>query len=215
MRAQGASQRVKRLVDRPPLLILQAVLQRIPFHPIQIAHFEVLRFEAMARQHAVCDNSDNLLREAMPCDIEGLVRCLDKRDVYARRFAAGDSCIACIMEGRIIGYEWLCTHQYHIEEQSGYKLQIPDDSIYAYDAYVRPEDRRRGVWLRIQEHITRRLGQVGKKSIIAMIEYGNDVSRKTHLSYGYSPVQMVWYMRIFCFKFFKLIEIMSTASRNN
>lgn len=200
MYAQGISQRVKRLVDRPLFLVLQSVLQRIPFQPIQFAHFEVLRLEAGTRQPAVCDNGENLLREATPRDIEGLVRCLDKRDVYARRFAAGDSCIVCIMEGRIIGYEWLCANTYHIEEQSGYKLPIPDDALYAYDAYVSPEYRRSGIWLRVQEDIRRRLEQWGRKSIMAMVEYGNNVSRKAHRSYGYSPVQIVWYMRMLWFK---------------
>lgn len=200
VRAEMASDRIKRFLGRPPFLILQAVLQRIPFRPIQIARFEVLRLEAGAKRPAVRDNGENVIREASRCDMESLVRCLDKRDIYARRFAAGDSCIVSVMQGRIIGYEWLCASKHHIEEQSGYKLPIPGDALYAYDAYVRPEYRRSGIWVRVQEQITRRLEKWGRKSIIAMVEYGNDVSRKAHLTYGYSPIKRVWYMRVLSLK---------------
>jgi GNAT superfamily N-acetyltransferase len=196
------------------LILVQALLQKIPFQPIQIAHFEVLRLDAVSRHFALRGDRQGFYRIATSADMESLVRCLDKRDTYGKRFQAGDLCIAAIVDGQIIGYEWLCVGSKHVEERYGFQVRIPEDAIYAYDAYVLPEYRRKGVWLRLQGCIVDWLEKCEKKSVIAIVDYGNDLSRKAHTGYGYSPIQAVSYIRVLWSKSFKVKEIRSTVSRN-
>lgn len=134
-------------------------------------------------------------------DIEKLVRCQNKRDIFLRRFKSGEHCLLAIVNGQVVGYEWFCVGPKHIEERYGYEIAIPADVMYAYDAYVLPDYRNRGIWSQLLFACSELMNENNKKSIMSFVDYGNDVSFNVHKSFGFSQVKSIFFINILGLKF--------------
>jgi hypothetical protein len=67
------------------------------------------------------------------------VECKATREAFLKRFQSNDHCVIAVVDGRVVGYEWFCDKPAHVEERYSYEIEIPRSSIYAYDAYIVPE----------------------------------------------------------------------------
>jgi len=128
---------VRRLRDlwrEHPIVLLSAMLYRIPFRPIRIHFFRRLELQdpPAPSRHAEPPTA----RRADPSDMSLLVRCFDKRAIFERRFASGETCLVAMADGAVIGYEWFSAKRRQVEERYGYPFTIPEDALYSYDAYT-------------------------------------------------------------------------------
>ncbi|HXN07236.1 MAG TPA: hypothetical protein VN944_09265, partial [Nitrospiria bacterium] len=143
------------------------------------------------------------IRKGTPEDIEGLVRCQDKRSVYLNRFIAGDTCLVATINGEIAGHEWFCSGDAYIEERFLYKIKLNSDEIYSYDGFILEEHRIQGIWMKFKVDLSTLMASLGKRKVMTLIDYGNELSMKTHLRFGFYPIKSVIYMNIFGWSFFK------------
>lgn len=190
--------KIGRLRKDPPFVILQSLLRKVPSQPVGVGWFYLLQFKGVPSQEHYQNRGPGEIRKATLEDIEGMVRCENKRrEIFVKRFTAGDYCTVAIIKERIVGYEWFCDKLCHLEERYFYKINIPTDAVYAYNAYILPEYRISGIWLKFQQYLAGLMQQLGKNRIITMIDYENRVSMNTHLRFGFKPFRSVHVIRLF------------------
>ncbi len=171
--------------------IVRAALNRTPFHLIRVAYFQ--RFELNGYPRAAQRQVESMsTRPADARDLEGLVRCLDKRSTYERRFEAGEHCVVAIADEAVVGYEWFSAKGLLFEERYHYPITIPGDALYAYDAFTSEAFRGRGVWSQILVAATELMRNERRSRLISHIDYGNETSMVAHTKVGFRPAG--WYL---------------------
>jgi GNAT superfamily N-acetyltransferase len=180
--------RLRDLWREHPLVFASAVLYRIPFHPILLVYFRRLELPGPPEPSRRTPEPITL-RRADEGDLELLVRCFDKRETFQRRFASGETCLAALEDGAIVGYEWFSTKPHLVEERYGYPFDVPGDAVYSYDAYTAESHRDRGIWRRIMSEAVARMAREGRGRILAHVEYGNPGSYAAHLRVGFRPIE--------------------------
>jgi GNAT superfamily N-acetyltransferase len=144
-----------------------------------------------------------VVRDATLKDMEGIAGCQNTPQAFLNRFHARDYCAVAVAEGRIVGYQWFCDHPCHVEERYSYRIALPPDTIYTYDAFILPEYRLTGIWMKFHSWYLRELMQrLDKKRILTMVDHGNLLSMNTHLRFGYRPVRKVLVTKAFGKSFF-------------
>ena len=183
--------KIKALSKQPGFVILQTALNNIPFRPIRIGWFSWLCYEGVPDLDDSILRGPGEIRKGTPDDIEGLVECRDVRDEFVTRFEAGDSCVVGVVNGRIVGYEWFSMNSDEIRRPWGYEIKMPPDSIFAYDAFILPEYRVIGLWLKFKLFLAGLMRESGKSKIVTAIDYGNWLSFRTHLRFGFRQIKSV------------------------
>jgi GNAT superfamily N-acetyltransferase len=181
------SHRFAELRGTPPLLLAQKILRRLPFKPIDIGKLCFLRLNTVPRVPAGLLRGPGVVRSGSPDDLENLVRLRDQRPIFLKRFADGDRPVVAEVDGRIVGYEWFCERAVHEETAWGYRIVVPQGFVYAYDAYIDPQYRNSGIWLRFKAHLGERMLETGHTGVLTFIDYGNWPSLRTHLRFGFKP----------------------------
>jgi GNAT superfamily N-acetyltransferase len=190
------SSRFAELRGTPPLLLAQKILRRVPFRPIDIGKLCFLRLNTVPRVPAGLLRGPGFIRSGSPDDLENLVRLRDQRQIFLKRFADGDRPVVAEVDGRIVGYEWFCEREVHEETAWGYRIVIPQGFVYAYDAYIDPQYRNSGIWLRFKAHLGERMIETGITGVLTFIDYGNWPSLRTHLRFGFTPGTEVLVVKI-------------------
>jgi L-amino acid N-acyltransferase YncA len=183
--------------DVAPLMVCQWVLGQLPFAPIRIAVLHFLLFDGLPVVSAAQLRGPGHVRAATAPDLDGMPACVDKRAVFKARFAAGDECVVAEIDGRIVGYEWFCHQSSHVEATHGYRIDVPPGCVYAYDAYLDPQYRNSGFWLRFKAHLAARMTSRDAREVLTFVEEGNNVSRNAHLRFGFTPVKSVLALHLF------------------
>lgn len=182
---------------------LRNVLQRIPLKPVDINCLYFLEYAGIPPSEAAFNRGRCEVREATPEDLERVLQCQTPREALWKRVQLKDRCVVAIAGGRIVGFEWFCDKPFHLEERYAYKIAIPSDAIYAYDAFIVPEHRVSGVWLKFKTIYLRSLMQSrGRQRIITTIDHGNQISMNTHLRFGFRLSFKVLVFRLFGRSFF-------------
>src|SRR6185369_1917110 len=109
----------------PPLLLLQKVLRRVPFRPVDVGKLCFLRLDQVPHVPAALLRGTATVRPATRKDFNALVHLQNKPDVFLSRFSAGDLCVVAEADGRIVGYEWFCEKPVHREAEWGVPIEIP------------------------------------------------------------------------------------------
>lgn len=194
---------MKSLSKRSLLVSVRNLLQSIPFKPIDVNCLHFLEYTGVPHLGAALPRTDCAVRGATPKDLPGITECQKTPDAFLNRFERNDHCAVAIVGGRIVGYEWFCDKPSHLEERYAYKVEIAPDAIYAYDAFILPEHRLSGIWLKFKTVYLRKLMEtLDKRKIIVMIDRGNHLSMNTHLRFGFQPVRVVFVLRLFGKSFF-------------
>ena len=194
--------RARDLAREHPVALLGALLSRIPFHPIHVVYFHRLELRGAPapsrRPHDAIP-----IRKADPDDLERLVRCIDKREMFERRFAAGEICLAAVQNDAIVGFEWFSTKENQVEERYRYEFALPDDALYAYDAYTAESHRDRGAWRQIIAAAAGSLVQGGRRRILAHVEIGNSASYAAHRRVGFRPIERYLFCSVLGLRFLR------------
>ncbi len=187
------------LFPRRSLLVrLRTLLQRIPFKPVDINCLYFLEHVGLPRRETVFRQVRGEVRGATLDDLHGITRCQNTPHAFLKRFQSNDHCVVAVVDGHIVGYEWFCDKPFHLEERYSYKIEIPPDAIYAYDAFILPEHRLAGIWLKFKTVYLRELMQgLRKRKIVTMIDHGNRMSMSTHLRFGFRLVRRVFVVKLF------------------
>ena len=180
-----------------PFIRFRELLQRVPSAPLDVNCMHFMEYEGLPPADGGATRV--VVRAATRRDIDALAGCRNTTvPVLAERFRGLDHCGIAFVEGNVAGYEWYCDRPAYNEERYLYRVEIPRDSVYAYDAFVLQEYRRAGVWKKLQNVYLRELMlRLGRHKVIAMVDYGNHVSMDVHLQFGFRRSADV-----FAFKFF-------------
>lgn len=193
------SERIRNLVKQPPFFIVQKLLNRIPGRPLSVSRFFLLSLSDPA---TTAVRGFGTVREGTPDDVAGMCQLENKREIFTTRFKAGEYCVVAVHDTRIIGYEWFSDKAFHLEDRFRYRLEIPQDALYAYDGFIKREYRLRGIWVLFQKYMLEQLRIRGRNRIITMVDYGNDNSLKTHLRFGYVKTRDIRHLRFLNRRFF-------------
>jgi len=199
--------RLKRFLKQPFFLILQGLLYRIPFQPVEIALFYLLYNDGLLPRRRAQDHGIGEVREGKPEDIETLTRIENKEETFLKRFKTGEICLVTLVNEKVVGYEWFSMAPGHLEERYRYYFQIPSDTVYGYDAFILPDYRKKGLYYKIHERIWTLLKGLNKRRVMSMIDYGNAPSMGAHRNLGFYPKKIIFYFRFLGFRFFKEKEI--------
>lgn len=202
--------RLAELRHTPPLLLAQKILRRVPFTPVDVGKLCLLRLDSIPRVPASRLRGPGIVRRATIDDLDALVVLRNQRPVFLDRFAAGDDCFVADVDRRVVGYEWFCKREVHEETAWGYRIVVPPGFVYAYDAFIDPQFRNSGIWLRFKAHLGDRMIQTGNVGVLTFIDYGNWPSLRTHLRFGFKPDTEVFVLKIMG----KLLSRTSTVPRH-
>jgi hypothetical protein len=177
---------------------LRKALLKIPGAPLDVNCLCVLEHQGLPGAVPHGFRGKIQVRDAVPADVENLARCQGDAASFATRFQAGDHCAVAICDRRIVGYEWFCDKTFHIEARYRYRVVIPQDTLYGYDAFVSEDYRGRRVWKGLQSEYLRQLMlRLGRSKICVMVDQGNSVSMSAHIGFGYRPKARVLVAKAF------------------
>jgi L-amino acid N-acyltransferase YncA len=136
----------------------------------------------------------------------------NKHEIFLKRFAAKEHSVVAIVDGKIVAYEWFSDKPFHIEERHLYKITIPLNAFYAYDAYILPEYRMSGIWLKLKLYSFDLMEKLGRDTVLSFINQENRLSMNTHLRFGFVPFRKVYGARFFRKAIFREIDIQETGN---
>lgn len=175
------------------------ILTRITFRKVAVSLFYQFLNDNIPRFN---NQQKNLIIKNIDiADIDSLAAENEKKELFKKRLLRGDYCIAAIFNGDIIGYEWFCTGNKHIEERFGYEIIIPNDTMYAYDAYIKPDYRKHGIWRQIIAFSKKLMIKHNKKNIMSFVEYDNNISFNAHKRVGFKLIKKILFIRFFSLTF--------------
>jgi hypothetical protein len=188
--------RLAELRHTPGILLAQKIVRRVPFQPIDVGKLCFLRLDKIPRVAPGLLRGPGGVRLATIDELDALVALRDQRQVFLHRFAEGDRCVVAEVAGRIAGYEWFCDRDSHEETSWGYRIDIPPRFVYAYDAFIDPQYRNSGIWLRFKAYLGQLMMESGHIGVLTFVDYGNWHSLRTHLRFGFKPAGEVFVLRI-------------------
>ena len=195
--------RTRGLCQRPLLVHLGSLLKLIPFRPLEVNCLYFLEYAGIPPLHFGALRGPAELRRATPADLEELRAVQDVPLALKRRFEGNDDCAVALVDGRIVAYQWFCAKPFYIEERYGYKVEIPEDSVYEYDIFILPEYRLAGIWFKFHCLYLRQLMErLQRRRIIGMVDYGNRLAMNTHLRFGFRLFRRVIVIRLLGLSFF-------------
>jgi hypothetical protein len=204
--------KVSRNLRNPPFVILQTILGKLPFGFVNVSQFYLLQFRNTPQQRSFPSRGRGYIREARPEDAYEMGQFEDKHEIFLRRFAEQEHAAVAIVDGKIVAYEWLSDKPFHIEERHLYKINIPLNAFYAYDAHILPEYRMSGLWLKLKLYAFDLMGKLGRDTVISFINQENRLSMNTHLRFGFVPFRRVYGARFFRKAIFREIAIQETGN---
>ena len=182
----------------PALVLLQKVLRRIPFGPLDVNCLHCLEYFADSCDQGGLRDEGILIRAGTPADLPRMSECGNFPERLSERFAAQEHCVVAMMGDRVIGYQWFCDKPSRIEERYGYTVEIPSDAIYGYDAFVLPEYRRAKVWTRFHTfYLKDLLTHLRRRRVIVMVDQGNSISMIAHLRVNYCLYRKIYIAKLF------------------
>jgi hypothetical protein len=190
--------RIRQLRGRPLFITFRSLLLRLPSTPVDINCLYLLEYVGIPPDHPSFRRGPAEVRDATLQDLDALTKCQNQPREFRNRFNSNDHCAVAVVGDRIVGYEWFCDRPLYIEERYLYKIAVPSDAVYAYDAFILPEHRLSGIWLKFKAPYLRALMQrLHRHRIIGMVDYGNCVSMNTLLRFGFRPFRVVFTIKVF------------------
>ncbi len=160
------------------------------FLPIQYDIHIFLRYDGIPHVERLL--FAGIVREATENDLPLLIQCNPKPERFRERFHQGDRClVAETPPGEIIGYEWFSAPPYHRDQKYHYKISIPQEAFYLYDAFIRPQLRVSGVWLALKAYMGKIMKEEGKSALITYVSHNNALSLRTHFRFGFRVYERV------------------------
>jgi hypothetical protein len=181
-------------LEIPIAVKLVKIINRVSFGYIILYPFCLLRYDGIPDLKYT--RGRGIIRFGSIDDAEQMSMLEDKKDVFINRFNNNENCIVATYEDKVIGYEWFSDKPTHMEERFFYVLDVPEGSIYSYDAFIKQEYRLSGVWLKFKQYLQEYMRVHQKKCILTLIDYDNLLSMNTHVRFGYKPYKYVVALKI-------------------
>ncbi len=193
-----------RLIQLKPLLrSLKYIL------PLKFDVHIYLRYDGIPKLSRIPFTGE--FHEATPEDLPRLVQCNPKPHRFKERFEHHDRCfVAETPSGEIVGYEWLSEPPHHFEQKYHYRITIPEEAFYLYDAFILPEYRISGVWLGLKAAIGEVMQSEGKQALITYVSHDNHLSFRTHFRFGFRIYERVSVLTIGPFGFTRHVPLEHT-----
>ena len=103
------------------------------------------------------------------------------RQVIAKRFADGTTCLVAEAKERFAGFLWLAHGGYDEDEvRCRYEFASPEQSVWDFDVYVEPEFRIGRTFSRLWDEANRRLAAQGVRWSYSRISAFNPHSLSVH-----------------------------------
>jgi len=188
--------KLKNIIKEPKFIFLQSILQKIPLQPVKLYCFIFLEFKGEKPRINYKNRFE--VREIKSDDLKSM-SALERKNIsiFLKRLEMGSYCIVGVNNSSIIGYMWFTDKNSYTEERTGFKILIPKDSIYSYDAFILPKYRLKGLWVSFQMYMLYRMGELSRSRIITFVDYGNNISLRSHLRFGYLPFKKIFILRVF------------------
>lgn len=189
-------QALTKLKERHPADIFRILIGKMTRHTVQIRKFYLLAYEGLPA--AGNGRGPGIVRKGTPSDIQAMAVLEDseKQKIFEERFRAGEQCMVAEHNGTIVGYEWYSSRPVHIEQRYVYAVSVPNNAIYTYDAFIRPEYRISGIWVRFKNHLGEEMAKQNRSRIITLIDSDNAFSLKTHTRFGYELFKSIILLKV-------------------
>jgi GNAT superfamily N-acetyltransferase len=189
--------KVARNLRDPPFIILQTLFSKLPSNSVGVIGFYLLQFGNASPQPNLPSRGRGAVRAATPEDAYEMGQLENKHELVLRRFAEKENAVVGVVDGKIVAYMWLSDKPFHIEDRYSYKINIPPNAVYAYDAYILPEYRISGLWTRLMLYAAGLMQKLDRDQLIALIDYQNRHSFNTHMRFGFLPFRNVYGIQLF------------------
>jgi hypothetical protein len=106
-------------------------------------------------------------------------------EILTRRFEAGATCTAALVQGEFAGFIWLQRSRYDEDEvRCTYVLEVPAVSVWDFDVYVEPRYRVGRTMARLWSHVDAELAADGVRWSFSRISAFNVASLASHTRLG-------------------------------
>jgi hypothetical protein len=125
-----------------------------------------------------------------------LVGCFPRRrDVIARRFATGATCIAAERDGKFVGFIWLTESQYD-EDEVRCTYVLEGRAAWDFDVHIEPQFRSGRTFARIWDSANAWLREHGYRWTLSRISAFNPGSLAAHRRLGVQPLGTATFVRL-------------------
>jgi len=183
--------KVIKFFKKPPLLMLICVLDKLPLMPVRL-----IALNSYSLLNKPTANAFSTVRAATIEDMKSIDLSEFKQNLFLDRFKSKEICLLAIVDNVVAGYEWFSINGSHTEERYTIPLDIPADSIYAYDAYVFPEFRRKGILKNLISHSFSLMSEYSKSEIFSYVDFGNSISDNAHIRLGFKKEGLTLYVKV-------------------
>lgn len=104
-------------------------------------------------------------------------------------------CVGAFEGGRLVNYSWYALDHVEPEHSFGAGLTLPQDAIYMHKAFTLPEYRGQRVHQATIHRASRIFARMGIRRLIAIVEYGNWASLRSHERMGCRRTGRLWMLR--------------------
>lgn len=199
--------KIQSLKGRTPLSIVIAILSRIPSKLFMIDVLYAFRLDEAPNTSSHKKNMQIETQLISQSDLSSINTSQYKQKLFLKRILSGELCIVAKINGDIVGYEWFTVSNTHYEERYHLMLDIPNNAFYGYDAFIFPEQRKKGILRCIIQHAFSILDVYNKSEIISYVGYENDVSLYVHEHLGFHKGEGYALVSILKFSYFLKLPI--------
>lgn len=186
-----------RPADRSPFGVFRAAVEHLSLRRVRVGRLCLLRLEGIPVVPRAMLRGPGNVRQGLVGDLDRLALLGEgSREDFARRLAGGDRFAVAVLEDRIIGYEWFSTKACQMAEPFHYQIEIPPDSIYAFNAFIHPQYRLGGVWLKLKAYLAGLMQEVKRNRVLTYVEAGNRLSLNSHLRFGFKAYKKVFVIHV-------------------
>ena len=112
------------------------------------------------------------------------------------RFEQGARCLGVYSKGKLLGYLWFCTEQYHEDEvRCSYILTVAQESVFDFDLFIFPEYRMGigfiAIWHGANQYFTER----GIRYTFSRLTRFNLASRRAHAHLGWRRIARAVFLK--------------------
>jgi GNAT superfamily N-acetyltransferase len=203
-----------RFLMKSPMQMLSSVLDHIPLSPFEVLTFFSLQVVGIPNNRPTIFNVS--IRVGSEADLESLSHCVNKPARFLARFRMGDQCLLAFEGNEVVGFLWFSVRNPYEEELTGYRVSVPDNTVYSYDEYVSPTHRCKGILSQMFTVLYEWMNQNNKNTIKILIIDDNEVSWQAHIKKGFVPIDKILYLRIFSWRYYREnpAERFSSESKN-
>jgi L-amino acid N-acyltransferase YncA len=184
-----ALRKALRFAKQPPFYLLQHATPKLTLSSIRLERLYFLVIDSTSVVGRSAPPAVATVRLASPADTTAIAAPGNNisEAQCAERFADGDHCVLAEIDGHVVGYDWFSTRQEFMMREYHRAFTIPADAAYNYDAFVRADQRGRGLWAAIHTQLVETVRtSFGRRYVISAVDYGNATSMIVHLRFGYA-----------------------------